>query len=110
MFKFFKSTKQDQPSKSRRLFFKGAATAGVALASIGGMAAALRNGKTKIDYQAAYDKDVIPGDKILQQNGFEEIGITLDTGYKKVIDLFSGGFDTAINITHDFLVLIQLKQ
>jgi len=74
MFKFFKSTNQDEPSKSRRLFFKGAATAGVALASIGGMAAALRNGKTKIDYQAAYDKDVIPGDKILQQNGFEEIG------------------------------------
>jgi len=74
MFKFFKSTNQDEPSKSRRLFFKGAATAGVALASIGGMAAALRNGKTKIVYQVAYDKDVIPGDNILQQNGFEEIG------------------------------------
>ncbi len=75
MFKFFKSTNQDEPSKNRRLFFKGAATAGVALASIGGMTAALRSSKTKkIDYQAAYDKDVIPGDTILQQNGFEEIG------------------------------------
>ncbi len=73
MFKLFKSKNQDEPSQGRRLFFKGAATAGVALASLGSMAAALRKGTTKIDYQAAYDKDVIPGDKILQENGFEEI-------------------------------------
>lgn len=73
MFKIFNTKKSDGPSQTRRWFFKGVATAGVALASIGGIAAALRQGKTEMDYQAAYDQDVIPGDKILQNNGFEEI-------------------------------------
>jgi len=73
MFNLFKSNNSNEPSQARRWFFKGVATAGVAVASIGGIAAAFRNGKTEMDYQDAYDQDVIPGDKILQKNGFEEI-------------------------------------
>ncbi len=73
MFKLFTSNKKDEPSQARRWFFKGVAVAGVAAASTGGIAASLRNGKTEVDYQAAYDEDVLPGDKILQKNGFEEI-------------------------------------
>ncbi len=73
MYKLFASKKTREPSKTRRLFFKGVATAGVAVASAGAFASSLRNGKTEMDYQAAYDQDVLPGDKILQKNGFEEI-------------------------------------
>ena len=73
MLKLFKSRNLDEPSQARRLFFKGMATAGVAIASIAGLGAAMRGGKTDRDYQAAYDRDVVPGDKILRQNGFEEI-------------------------------------
>ncbi|MCP4370478.1 MAG: hypothetical protein GY797_20555 [Deltaproteobacteria bacterium] len=73
MFKVFKAKNADGVSQPRRWFFKGVATAGVAIASIAGLGAAVRAGKAEMDYQAAYDKDVIPGDKILQQNGFEEI-------------------------------------
>lgn len=68
------SKTSNKPSQARRWFFKGVATASIAVASIGGIATAFRQGKAEMDYQAAYDKDVIPGDKILQQNGFEEIG------------------------------------
>ncbi len=74
MFKLFASKKNQEPSQARRLFFKGVATAGVAVASVGAFASQLRSGKAEMDYQAAYDRDVIPGDKILQDNGFEEIG------------------------------------
>ncbi|MCP4487204.1 MAG: hypothetical protein GY820_07790 [Gammaproteobacteria bacterium] len=73
MFKLFASKKKSEPSRARRMFFKGMATAGVAVASAGAFASQLRNGKSEMDYQAAYDQDVIPGDKILQENGFEEI-------------------------------------
>ncbi len=73
MFKVFKVRKSDEPSHARRWFFKGVATAGVVMASAASLGATLRGGKNKVDYQAAYDRDVIPGDKILQQNGFEEI-------------------------------------
>ena len=73
MLKLFKSTNLDEPPQTRRWFFRGIATAGVAIASIAGLGAAIRGGKTDMDYQAAYDRDVVPGDKILQQNGFEEI-------------------------------------
>ncbi len=73
MLKLFKSKNPDEPSQARRWFFKGVATAGVAVASVAALGAAVRGGKTEVDYQAAYDRDVIPGDKILQQNGFEEI-------------------------------------
>ncbi|HJL66225.1 MAG: hypothetical protein QF586_01415 [Arenicellales bacterium] len=73
MLKLFGFKKPHEPSQARRLFFKGMATAGVAIASITGLGAAMRGGKTDRDYQAAYDRDVVPGDKILQQNGFEEI-------------------------------------
>ncbi len=74
MLRLFKLKNLDEPSQTRRWFFKGVATAGVAIASIAALGAAFRDGKTDQDYQAAYDRDVIPGDKILQQNGFEEIG------------------------------------
>ena len=73
MFKLFKFKNLDEPSQTRRWFFKGVATAGVAVASVAGLGAAIRGRKTDVDYQAAYDRDVVPGDKILQQNGFEEI-------------------------------------
>tara|TARA_Y100000310_G_scaffold237557_1_gene240838 strand:- start:153 stop:446 length:294 start_codon:yes stop_codon:yes gene_type:complete len=73
MLKLFKSKNLDEPLQARRWFFKGNATAGVAITSIAGLGAAIRRGKTDRDYQAAYDRDVVPGDKILQQNGFEEI-------------------------------------
>ncbi len=73
MFKIFASKKTREPSQARRLFFKGVATAGVAVASVSAFAGSFRNGKAEVDYQAAYDKDVLPGDKILQKNGFEEI-------------------------------------
>ncbi len=73
MFKLFASKKKREPSQARRMFFKGVATVGVAVASAGALASQLRSGKTEMDYQAAYDRDVIPGDKILQDNGFEEI-------------------------------------
>ncbi len=73
MLKLFKSKNLDEPSQTRRWFFKGVATAGIAVASIAALGAAFRGGKTEMDYQAAYDRDVVPGDKILQQNGFEEI-------------------------------------
>jgi len=71
--KSLKSKKLNTISQTRRLFFKGVATAGIAVASAGAFAATLRSGKMEMDYQAAYDRDVIPGDKILQKNGFEEI-------------------------------------
>ena len=58
-------------SQTRRLFFKGVAVAGGALAAVGSIVG-IRH-KAKMDYQAAYDQDVLPGDKILQKNGFEEI-------------------------------------
>ncbi|MCP3687648.1 MAG: hypothetical protein GY784_04465 [Gammaproteobacteria bacterium] len=73
MFKFFASKKKREPSQARRMFFKGVATAGVAVASATAFASQLRSDKTEMDYQAAYDRDVIPGDTILQKNGFEEI-------------------------------------
>ena len=73
MLKLFKLRNLDESSQTRRWFFKGVATAGVAVASIAGLGAAIRGRKTDVDYQAAYDRDVVPGDKILQQNGFEEI-------------------------------------
>ncbi len=73
MFKLFASNKKDEPSRTRRWFFKGVATAGIAVASAGAFATSFRNGKSEVDYQAAYDKDVLPGDKVLQKNGFEEI-------------------------------------
>ena len=73
MLKLFKLRNLDESSQTRRWFFKGIAMTGVAIASIAGLGADIRGGKTDMDYQAAYDRDVVPGDKILQQNGFEEI-------------------------------------
>ncbi len=73
MFRMTKSKDPDGISQPRRWFFKGVATAGVALASVGGLVTAFRGDKQKMDYQAAYDQDVLPGDKIMQNNGFEEI-------------------------------------
>ncbi len=63
----------DDISQTKRWLFKGAATAGVALAAFGGWIGLRSDKENKINYQAAYDQDVLPGDKILQQNGFEEI-------------------------------------
>ncbi len=74
MFKVFKKNRADGISQPRRWFFKGVATAGIAIASVASLGAAIRDGKKEMDYQAAYDRDVVPGDKILRQNGFEEIG------------------------------------
>jgi hypothetical protein len=76
VFKWFNKEKKDpnqlgKVSQTRRFFLKGAAMAGGALAAAGSIAG-IRS-KIKEDYQAAYDRDVLPGDKILQNNGFEEV-------------------------------------
>lgn len=60
-------------SQARRWLFKGGAAAGVAVATFGGWIGVKAGIKEEMDCQAAYDQDVVPGDKILQHNGFEEI-------------------------------------
>ena len=81
MFKLFKKRQQstdasgqlDEVSQTKRWLFKSVATAGVAATAIGGWIGVSSKSKQEIDPQAAYDQDVLPGDKILQGNGFEEI-------------------------------------
>lgn len=81
MFNILKKLKKTTPedgqlgevSQTKRWLFKGVATAGIAAATVGGWMGLQSKSKENIDYQAAYDQDVLPGDKILQQNGFEEI-------------------------------------
>ncbi len=68
-----KTRRLDEVSQTKRLLFKGAATAGVAFAALGGWVGIRAKNKDKKNYQAAYDQDVLPGDKILKKNGFEEI-------------------------------------
>jgi hypothetical protein len=77
--KYYKSNLSAEPiqeiSQTKRLFFKGMATAGVAFAAVGSWKNGWVNSEKKSDknLQAAYDQDVLPGDEILQNNGFEEI-------------------------------------
>ena len=62
-------------SQSKRLLFKGMATAGMAVAVIASWKNTRKTSKTNdtTNLQAAYDQDVLPGDEVLTKNGFEEI-------------------------------------
>lgn len=75
MFSFIKkklTASKDTLALTRRWFLKGAVIGGGSIAAVASLV-----GLTKTVYaknnQEAYDRDVIPGDKILQDNGFEEV-------------------------------------
>ncbi|MBT4836746.1 MAG: hypothetical protein HON94_05310 [Methylococcales bacterium] len=79
MFKsFFKrfqgqKKKQKDGTDSRRWFLKGTAVFGTAAIAAISLARSVNLKRGPADLQQAYEDDVLPGDRILKERGFEEV-------------------------------------